>query len=81
MQADCFAGLWAYSIKNQQVFAEGEIQEAMDAASAVGDDRIQERGQGYVNPESWTHGSEAQRKDWFEKGYTSGALHTCDTFN
>lgn len=77
LQADCFAGLWAHSIKDQEVFLPGEIHEAIDAAAAVGDDRIQERVTGYVNPESWTHGSSQQRKSWFNKGYESGNLSSC----
>lgn len=80
LQADCYAGLWAYSIKDEGVFNAGEIREAMDAASAVGDDRIQERVAGYINPESWTHGSSEQRTQWFTKGYESGNLEACDTF-
>lgn len=80
LQADCFAGLWAYSIKDAGVFTQNEIYEAMDAASAVGDDRIQERTTGYSNPETWTHGSSAQRVNWFNKGYNSGQLSSCDTF-
>jgi uncharacterized protein len=81
LQADCFAGLWANSIKGLGVFEPGEIREAMDAASAVGDDRIQEKVTGQVNPETWTHGSSEQRKNWFNRGYESGSLSSCDTFN
>ncbi len=81
LQADCFAGLWAYSIKDLGVLSPGEIEEAIDAAKAVGDDHIQETVTGYVNPESWTHGSSAQRVSWFNTGYTSGSLSACDTFN
>ncbi len=80
LQADCFAGLWAYSIKNLEVFEQGEIHEAMDAAAAVGDDRIQKSTTGRVNPESWTHGSSAQRVEWFNKGYESGLVSACETF-
>ncbi len=80
LQADCFAGMWAQSIRHLQVFEPGEIQEAMDAAAAVGDDRIQKRATGYVNPESWTHGSSEQRMSWFTKGYESGSLNACNTF-
>jgi uncharacterized protein len=80
LQADCFAGLWANSIKNAGVFEAGEIREAIDAAAAVGDDRIQQKVTGYVNPESWTHGSSEQRKSWFNKGYETGQLAACDTF-
>lgn len=80
LQADCFAGMWAYSIDDKGVFNPGEIREAMDAAAAVGDDRIQEKVTGYINPESWTHGSSDQRVAWFSKGYNSGQLLTCNTF-
>lgn len=81
LQADCFAGLWAYSIRELGVFEPGEINEAIDAAGAVGDDRIQERSTGRVNPEEWTHGSSAQRVEWFNKGFESGNLAVCDTSN
>ena len=80
LQADCFAGLWANSIKDLDVLGPGEIGEAMDAASAVGDDRIQEKVTGQVNPESWTHGSSDERVSWFNKGYNEGVLSSCDTF-
>ncbi len=78
LQADCYAGLWAYSIKDLGVFEPGEIDEALDAAAAVGDDRIQETVNGRVNPESWTHGSSAQRVGSFNKGYTTGLVRACD---
>ncbi|MEO5635444.1 MAG: neutral zinc metallopeptidase [Candidatus Paceibacterota bacterium] len=81
LQADCFAGLWAYSIKDKGIFLPGEISEALDAASAVGDDRIQENINGRINPETWTHGSSTDRVAWFTKGYNSGDLSMCDTFN
>lgn len=80
LQADCFAGVWANSLRDAGVFLPGEIQEAIDAAAAVGDDRIQERVQGQVSPESWTHGSSEQRVDWFNRGYESGDPTVCDTF-
>ncbi len=80
LQADCFAGLWAYSIKELNVFEPGEIKEALDAASAVGDDRIQKTITGRIDPESWTHGSSAQRVSWFNAGFTSGSVAQCDTF-
>ncbi len=77
LQADCFAGLWAHSIKDLNVFEPGEIVEAIDAAAAVGDDRIQEKVTGSVNPESWTHGSSEQRKNAFNRGYESGSPTVC----
>ena len=80
LQADCFAGIWAYSLRDQGVFLPNEIHEAMDAASAVGDDRIQQAVQGQVNPESWTHGSSEQRVEWFTRGYDEGDPTRCDTF-
>lgn len=80
LQADCFAGLWANSIKDNGIFEQGEIHEAMDAASAVGDDRIQEKVTGQINSESWTHGSSKQRVEWFDKGYNLGSLSACNTF-
>lgn len=80
LQADCLAGIWANSLRNKNVFEPGEIREALDAASAVGDDRIQERVQGHVSPETWTHGSSEERVNWFTKGYESGDPKTCNTF-
>lgn len=78
LQADCFAGLWANSIRDADVLSPGEIKEAMDAAAAVGDDRIQEKVTGSVNPESWTHGSSEERVSWFNRGYESGTLSACN---
>lgn len=80
LQADCFAGLWANSIQHLNVLSPGEIREAMDAAQAVGDDRIQEKITGRINPENWTHGSSQQRLDWFTRGYEQGTLDACNTF-
>lgn len=77
LQADCFAGLWAYSIKDEGVFQPGEIQEAIDAAAAVGDDNIQERATGTVNPETWNHGSSEQRVEAFTRGFESGNVSSC----
>ena len=79
LQADCYAGLWANSIRDKNIMEPNEIEEAMDAAASVGDDRIQETVTGYVNPESWTHGSSQQRVIWFSKGYDSGSLNACNT--
>ena len=82
LQADCYAGVWAYTVANQQkvVFEPGEIEEAIDAAGAVGDDRLQKNAGQEVNEESWTHGSAADRIKWFKQGYTSGDYLTCNTF-
>lgn len=80
LQADCFAGIWANSVKDKNVFQAGEINEAIDAAAAVGDDRIQKTTTGRVNPETWTHGSSEQRVKWFETGYNTGSVSACDTF-
>ncbi|MFM2414876.1 MAG: hypothetical protein RI911_569 [Candidatus Parcubacteria bacterium] len=77
LQADCFAGVWAHSLKDQGVFEPGEMQEAMDAAAAVGDDHIQEVTTGKVNPETWSHGSSEARVNAFEQGYIGGTLATC----
>jgi predicted metalloprotease len=78
LQADCYAGIWASSI--QWILEKDEILEAMDAASSAGDDRIQKKMTGEVNPESWTHGSSAQRKEWFERGYEYADFQKCNTF-
>lgn len=80
LQADCFAGLWANSIRGLGVLEPGEIQEAMDAAAAVGDDRIQQSVTGQVNPETWTHGSSEQRVAAFNRGYESGDFNQCTVF-
>ncbi len=80
LQADCYAGIWAYSLKDKDVFKPGDINQAIDAASAVGDDRIQQKAQGYTNPETFTHGSSKQRVAAFERGYTSGQPAQCKNF-
>jgi predicted metalloprotease len=82
LQADCFAGLWAHHTKASRNVAleAGDIEEALGAASAIGDDRIQKRTQGYVVPESFTHGSSEQRMTWFRRGFDEGRLEACDTF-
>lgn len=80
LQADCYAGVWAFSLRDAGVFLPGEIDEAIDAAAAVGDDRIQERVEGQITPERWTHGSSAQRVEWFTIGWETGDPSRCDTF-
>lgn len=82
LQADFYAGLWAKRTNDRaQIIEPGDIESAISAAQAVGDDNIQERSQGYVNQESFTHGSSAQRKEWFMKGYNTGDIRQGDTFN
>lgn len=81
LQADCYAGIWAHHADAQrQILEPGDIQEAMAAAQAVGDDTLQKQAQGYVVPDSFTHGSARQRMAWFQEGYRSGQLRSCDTF-
>ncbi len=82
LQADCYAGLWAYySKKDFNSIEEGDIQEALNAASAIGDDTLQKKAQGYVVPDSFTHGSSSERMAWFKKGFQNGTLESCNTFN
>lgn len=82
LQADFYAGVWAKQTDNREHILEpGDVQSAIDAAEAVGDDNIQKRSQGYVNQESFTHGSSAQRKEWFMKGYNTGDIRQGNTFN
>ena len=82
LQADFYAGVWAKQTdRREHILEPGDIQSAIEAAEAVGDDNIQRRSQGYVNQESFTHGSSAQRKEWFMKGYETGDIRQGDTFN
>ena len=82
LQADFYAGVWARQTDNRaKILEPGDIDSAISAAEAVGDDNIQRRAQGYVNQESFTHGSSAQRKEWFMKGYNTGDIRQGDTFN
>ena len=81
LQADCYAGVWAHHAdKARQILETGDLQEALNAASAIGDDRLQRRARGRVAPESFTHGSSAQRMRWFKIGVERGTLEACDTF-
>jgi predicted metalloprotease len=82
LQADCYAGIWAHHAdRTRHVLEEGDVAEALKAASAVGDDTIQRRTQGTVVPESFTHGSAEQRMSWFRRGLDQGTIQACDTFN
>ncbi len=81
LQADCFAGLWAnHAHRARQIIEDGDIDEALNAASMIGDDRLQKQSRGYVTPDSFTHGTSAQRVRWFRTGLSSGRVDMCDTF-
>lgn len=80
LQADCFAGIWAHSTQRRDLLEVGDIDEGLAAAAAVGDDRLQKQATGTVQPETWTHGSAAQRSQWFRRGFSAGALADCDPF-
>jgi uncharacterized protein len=82
LQADCFAGVWAHHAnRSRQVLEVGDLEEALGAAAAIGDDRLQRQAAGRVAPESFTHGTSAQRVRWFRRGFEAGAPNQCDTFN
>ncbi len=82
LQADCYAGIWAkHADAQRQILEPGDIRSALDAAQAVGDDTLQKQSQGYVVPDSFTHGSSQQRMAWFMEGYKTGQLKMCDTFS
>ena len=81
LQADCYAGIWAQNAsQKRQLLETGDVEEGLNAASAIGDDRLQKQAQGYVVPDAFTHGSSAQRVQWFRTGLTAGSLEACDTF-
>ncbi len=89
LQADCFAGIWAHNANQSRgvlptgdlALEAGDIEEGLNAASAIGDDRLQKQSGGYVSPESFTHGSSEQRVRWFKRGFESGLVESCDTFS
>ena len=81
LQADCFAGVWGYQAARNGLLETGDLEEAFNAAEAVGDDRLQKRSQGYVVPDSFTHGTSAQRLAWFKRGLQNGDPSQCNTFN
>jgi predicted metalloprotease len=82
LQADCLAGVWAHEANRlRSVLEQGDVEEGLNAASAIGDDRLQRQTQGRVSPDSFTHGSSAQRVQWFKRGLGSGDIESCDTFD
>ncbi|HMA43106.1 MAG TPA: neutral zinc metallopeptidase [Gemmatimonadales bacterium] len=81
LQADCYAGVWAHEADREHLLDPGDLQEGITAAAAVGDDRLQRMATGHVNPETFTHGSSAERVAWFRRGYTTGRVDACDTFS
>jgi predicted metalloprotease len=80
LQADCFAGIWAHSTQQRGLLEQGDIQSALGAAAAVGDDRLQKMSTGHVSPDSFTHGTSAERQKWFTAGFNSGEIASCNTF-
>lgn len=81
LQADCYAGVWGYYAQRRNILDPGDLEEALTAASAIGDDRLQREAQGRVVPDSFTHGSSEQRVRWFKQGFDTGDMRRCDTFN
>ncbi|MEP7085739.1 MAG: neutral zinc metallopeptidase [Gemmatimonadota bacterium] len=81
LQADCYAGVWGHSTQQRQLLDPGDIQSGLQAAASVGDDRMQKMSTGHVSPDSFTHGTSAQREAWFKKGFDSGDPKDCDTFS
>jgi predicted metalloprotease len=80
LQADCFAGVWAKSTEQRNLLEAGDVESALGAASAVGDDRLQRMSRGRVSPDSFTHGSSAQRMEWFQRGMSGASIESCNTF-
>jgi predicted metalloprotease len=80
LQADCFAGIWGHDAKGKNLLEAGDLEEAITAATAIGDDRLQKQSGGEVNPETFTHGTSAQRVRWFRRGFDAGQFEACDTF-
>jgi predicted metalloprotease len=81
LQADCYAGVWGYYAQRKGILDPGDLEEALGAASAIGDDRLQKESQGYAVPDSFTHGTSEQRTRWFKQGFDTGDMRRCDTFN
>ncbi|EMY0109605.1 neutral zinc metallopeptidase, partial [Morganella morganii] len=81
LQADCFAGIWSHEMEKAGILENGDLENALNAAQAIGDDRLQKQSQGRVIPDSFTHGTSAQRYEWFKRGFDSGNIAQCDTFS
>ena len=81
LQADCFAGVWGHEAQGRKLLEMGDLEEAITAAQAIGDDRLQKEAGVEVNAETFTHGTSAQRMKWFRKGFDTGDLNACDTFS
>ena len=81
LQADCYAGIWAHDTKKRNILEAGDIEEALRAAQAIGDDSLQSQGGGVVRPETFSHGTSAQRMKWFKVGFETGSMDSCDTFS
>ena len=81
LQADCFAGIWGKFTEQKGILEAGDLEEALNAARQIGDDTLQKRSQGYVVPDSFNHGTSAQRMTWFKRGFDSGKMSECDTFS
>jgi predicted metalloprotease len=80
LQADCFAGVWGHSTDQRGILEKGDVDEGLAAAASVGDDRLQKQARGYVSPDSFTHGTSAQRAQWFRRGFSTGDVGSCNTF-
>lgn len=80
LQADCFAGMWGNTTARRDILETGDVEEGLNAAAAIGDDRIQRMSTGYVNPDAFTHGSSEQRVEWFRRGLSTGSMEACDSF-
>ena len=80
LQADCFAGVWGHSTQQRDLLEAGDVDSALRAAAAVGDDRLQKMATGHINPDTFTHGSSAQRTEWFQRGFSDGSIASCNTF-
>jgi predicted metalloprotease len=81
LQADCFAGIWGHSTEQRNILEQGDVEEALNCAAAIGDDRLQKQARGRVTPDTFTHGSSEQRVRWFKRGMQSGKIEDCDTFS